>query len=340
MTRPVLTLSRSLNPLPAGAFFVFGGNSGAERIGKVRNGPERNGKAGAERIGLEGNGRWRLKMEVKTILVTPEMAFEWLALNQGNRRFNRAKIDRLKQEIKEGRWVTTSQGISFFEDGSLANGQHRLMAIFESEIPCRVNVAFGEKREAALYLDSSEASRSKHDQLKMFGKPWIDQRIVAISRTVLYHSGCFARTNAMTILHIEAFAERFRSECELSRDWIYGPSKRYLSVSPVAGGICYALIAIPERRKEIETFCMAYIEGGAPTLALMSAQKLRDSIVFSSVSRTSTYKNEPREVFLRTLRALSAFLEGQVIQVLKAPESLDRIKMPKINEMIKDSLIR
>ncbi len=277
-------------------------------------------------------------MKVVTTLVTPEMAFEWLSQNQGNRKINRAKVDRLKREIKEGRWVTTSQGISFFEDGSVANGQHRLMAIFESETPCQVNVAYGEKREAALYLDSSEASRSQHDQLKMFGKPWVDQRIIAIARVVLHQSGCFPRMTTMTIRHIEAFAERFRSECELSRDWIYGPSKKYISIAPVAGGICYALIAYPEKQGEIETFCMAYAEGGAPTMALMSAQKLRDSIVMSSNPQMFSYRKGAAEVFLKTLRALSAFLEGQVLQVLRAPESLDGIKIPKINSKIKDCL--
>ena len=71
MTRPVLTLSRSLNPLPAGAFFVFGGISGAERIGLEGNGRERSGNARlvsvrqdaarprAARPGLAGRGAAR-----------------------------------------------------------------------------------------------------------------------------------------------------------------------------------------------------------------------------------------------------------------------------------------
>lgn len=280
-----------------------------------------------------------MKTEIMTI--TPEMAMNWVTEgNVSNRKMSRSKIDRLASEIKAGRWIVTSQGISFFKDGTLANGQHRLMAIFESGISVQMSVTYGEEPGSALYLDSSESSRSQVDQLKMFGKPWIDGRIIAISRTVIVRSGCISRANMIAIRDVEFFAESFREESELARDWIYNPGKKFLSVAPIAGAVCYSLIANPDRKNDIERFSLAFIEGGAPSLELMSAQKLRDAILLSPRNGMGSMGVFGRDIFLKALRAISAYLDGQIISVLKAPSSIETVKMPKIRGRIEEALYR
>lgn len=52
-----------------------------------------------------------------------------LKSNTGNRKIRMAHVNRLKTEILAGRWLVTHQGIAFADDGSLIDGQHRLLAI-------------------------------------------------------------------------------------------------------------------------------------------------------------------------------------------------------------------
>ncbi len=44
--------------------------------------------------------------------------------------------------MREGHWDTTHQGIAIASDGTLVDGQHRLLAIVESGVTVRMNVTF------------------------------------------------------------------------------------------------------------------------------------------------------------------------------------------------------
>jgi len=68
-------------------------------------------------------------INTKLTTVTPKMASEMLKSNTHNRPIRMPHVNRLKTEIVAGRWLITHQGIAFAEDGSLLDGQHRLMAI-------------------------------------------------------------------------------------------------------------------------------------------------------------------------------------------------------------------
>lgn len=66
--------------------------------------------------------------------ITPEYAERVLADNNiGNRPYRRSKVLELVHIIRSGQWIPTSNdAICFAPDGTLINGQHRLMAIVAS----------------------------------------------------------------------------------------------------------------------------------------------------------------------------------------------------------------
>lgn len=79
------------------------------------------------------------KMYSEVVLITPDMAKNYLANSAGNARFakegklfNAAKVTKLASYMRSGKWELNSQGISFNEDGNLVDGHHRLAAIVES----------------------------------------------------------------------------------------------------------------------------------------------------------------------------------------------------------------
>ena len=65
-------------------------------------------------------------MKVKIQTITPETAKAWLKeKNVNNRNVRQSLVDYYANEMIAGRWKDNDQAISFFEDGTLANGQHR-----------------------------------------------------------------------------------------------------------------------------------------------------------------------------------------------------------------------
>lgn len=89
-----------------------------------------------------------MAMETKVVTITPEMAREWLTRNmQGNRPVLKTTVHNYARQMKAGTWNLTHQGIAFDEDGVLVDGQHRLHAIIEANVPVKMNVTYNVHRE-------------------------------------------------------------------------------------------------------------------------------------------------------------------------------------------------
>lgn len=77
---------------------------------------------------------------VETVLVTPQMANEFLKKNKGNRPPRKNVINGLTSALRSNEWIYTHQGIAFSDCGNLIDGQHRLKAIFNSGKSARMLV--------------------------------------------------------------------------------------------------------------------------------------------------------------------------------------------------------
>jgi len=87
-------------------------------------------------------------------LVTPQMAQDWLQSNENNRRVQQERVKLYAAAMARGGWHFTHQGIAFYEDGRLADGQHRLLAIVLSQCSVWMNVTYGLKLPAATAVDA------------------------------------------------------------------------------------------------------------------------------------------------------------------------------------------
>src|SRR5690349_1505768 len=101
--------------------------------------------------------------------VTPDMAARWLEGNTHNRPLNQAHVERLVKDMKAGRWQLTHQGLAFDDRGVLLDGQHRLWAVIEANVPVNFRVFFNEPPESRLVLDCGKR-RSNLDILTLSGK--------------------------------------------------------------------------------------------------------------------------------------------------------------------------
>ena len=100
--------------------------------------------------------------------ITPVLAEVMLTTNTHNRAARRAAIARNRQAIRDGRWVAGASTIRLDTDRTIADGQHRLMAVVEEGRSIVVDVRFGVSSTVRPVLDT-HGKRSGSDVLAIEG---------------------------------------------------------------------------------------------------------------------------------------------------------------------------
>lgn len=111
-------------------------------------------------------GKSSMISEIATI--TPELASVLLRSNTANRKVRRGKVAVYASDIKAGRWVPNGESIIICNDGIMASGQHRCLAVIEAGASIESSVVFGAPPEARKTVDSGE-TKSSADRLALDG---------------------------------------------------------------------------------------------------------------------------------------------------------------------------
>lgn len=105
-------------------------------------------------------------------LISPEIAKEYLShidVQKKNRPLNKRYVDMYARDMIAGKWKTTHQGIAFDENGYLVDGQHRLNAIIQANIPIKLMVSRGLGNNPFSGIDSG-LRRSMRDIIALSGE--------------------------------------------------------------------------------------------------------------------------------------------------------------------------
>lgn len=113
------------------------------------------------------------------VTVTPALAKTWLEANTINRSWRPSHVAAFARDMRAGRWMINGGTITFDTTGTLLDGQHRLMAVIEANLPMQFIVVSGVAREAMPTIDSGIA-RTGGDVLKMRG----DQNCFGLAATL------------------------------------------------------------------------------------------------------------------------------------------------------------
>jgi hypothetical protein len=244
--------------------------------------------------------------------VTPEMALEWLALNETNRSLIRADVEYLRDCILSGQWKVTHQGIAFWEDGDLADGQHRLNAIMEAGVGVWINVTRGMSRENAEAIDRGRV-RSNKDHLHFSGVKSDTRRVAA----------CVCLTNQYRVERSENAARwskrRLRPD-EFRKFYdAFSPAIEFAYESNTQLHACVgAAIAsawFTADRERLAQFRSLLASGAATDAGDLAAIKLRDFLLKKQYGQGESARND---LFLKACSALRAFLEGRPLSKLYA----------------------
>jgi hypothetical protein len=228
-------------------------------------------------------------MNIKIETIQPAQAKRWLNQRNGhNRNLRQSHVDYLANEMIGGRFKETAQGISFFKDGTLADGQHRLAACVESGVAIKLPVARGVEKEAMCAYDMG-ARRSVADFLHLHHDLKDANLVTASARSIV--SMCFAYQNyplsADVILRV---LRRYGKELEETASEIkqFKPAVK----AWIIGTIAFARKSQPEKVAEFVTAVATgeSVKKGHPALTFRNWL-----INKSSAALTKTYKRQAIE---------------------------------------------
>lgn len=109
-----------------------------------------------------------MEPELALETITPEVARQMLVFNTKNRRVNPEHVTYLSGVMQRGEWVVNGETIAFADDGSMLDGQHRLLAVIDSSVSIETLV-MRNLSAAARDVTDTQMTRRLSDQLAIEG---------------------------------------------------------------------------------------------------------------------------------------------------------------------------
>lgn len=251
-------------------------------------------------------------MDIQTERVTPKKAEQWINRNTGNRKLREGVAEAYAEDMKNGKWTECLDPIAFYENGDLANGQHRLWAIIESGTTQEFLVARNVPRDAGLNIDVGLA-RTLVDNARISGvDPGLSNEMVAVSRFI--EEGDTQRGKLTNAQRLE-FVNMHREAAEWTIS--HGPRGKGLRSMATLAAVGRAWYAEQDRDK-IARFCEVVSTGLANGKEEHAAICLRNYLIAGRDSRmTGRWTDTARAIFLKTMNAISYFMRGKTLSVIK-----------------------
>jgi hypothetical protein len=103
------------------------------------------------------------------VTITPKMAEEMLGKNVKNRRVSKHTVEAYARDMISGSWKFTGEAIKFDRDGSLQDGQHRLLACIKAEQPFTTLIVYDLDADVQEVMDTGRL-RTVADALTINGQ--------------------------------------------------------------------------------------------------------------------------------------------------------------------------
>jgi hypothetical protein len=244
----------------------------------------------------------------KTEIITPERAAFILAnKNTRNRPLSlyRAKI--YAEDMMLGLWGLNHQGIAFYPDGILADGQTRLKAVVMANVPIKMSVSY--QIEDGSHIDGG-GMRSMKDSINLSDEFYknnpITQRNVALIR--------IEWGTSVTIDQAACFFEKHILEFE----FLNSLPKTTLKNGQLASVHLAILKAVSNdvNKGELREFYEVYLTGACKNESQWAAVRLRNHILESKKSD----HNARVEYNLKAQFAIKCFIERKAIHKILKPE--------------------
>lgn len=256
------------------------------------------------------------KLKTEIINITPAQAKQWLDKNTKNRQIREERAVQYADDMKAGRWRFTHQGIAFYIDGTLADGQHRLHAITLYNKPVPMLVTRGLPQETGQAIDQN-LPRMTHDAIRIGGGPaWIERNLVASVRVLLNYMN--ADTKAHSVAEIVDYAKRYADDLQLAQAFVAIKKRNVTSASIAACYFC--AMQAGEDKDKLKRFAEIMLHGEIAGPHENAAIRLREFLISEGARAWMGYAR--METARKVQRAIQLFCEGKATAKLYTPEKL------------------
>lgn len=245
-------------------------------------------------------------MRTELVKITPDMAKNMLNSNPINRNISERAVSDLSRAILNNDWQITHQGIAFYDDGTLADGQHRLTAVVKADVPVYMMVTKGLSKEVAMTLDSGRR-RSLIDGIKISGAaPWMEAKHVNLVPIITHPKRLTDMQKVDFLIGMKPYVE-FATDSFVS-------NRRFLTSS-----IIHAALAMAAYHKEdpakLKRFAEVFLDG----IMAEPGEKVIILIREYFLSHPNGGDSDKHEKYLKLQRAIQAYCRGESIKRLVQP---------------------
>jgi hypothetical protein len=248
--------------------------------------------------------------------ITPQLAAEWLEQNENNRPITWNYVAQLARDIKASRFPCTHQGIAFDSSGKLIDGQHRLWAILEADMPVRMRVFFNESPENIAHIDGNHPRRAAERMTicQTLGTVRADE--LATLRGMV---GGLAMDYRRRTLHEEMeLLESHRSALHFAHENIPGKKPAGIANCMIRAVVARAWYCVTDHHP-LSRFCEVLRTGVSLGENEQVIVMLRNQLI--DLRSYGTKRSARQRQYALTSRALLAYLQGEDITVLRASAS-------------------
>lgn len=263
-------------------------------------------------------------MEITKENVTPTKAERWLNVNKANRRMREGIAEKYADDMRNGRWTSCPEPISFFDDGDLADGQHRLWAIVESGVSVEFPIARGLTRNDGLNLNTG-LGRTLVDNARISGTDTnLSVALVSTARAMAVGG---PQSNGASNAAKLALVELYREPCQFACTYV----KR---VRGLCGATVMAAVARAHTHEtdhaRLQRFCDVLATGFYTDEGETAAVALRNYLLTKgAIAQSSALW---RDTFFKCQNAISYFMRNKRLAVIKVvsdepyPLKVERLK--------------
>lgn len=249
-----------------------------------------------------------MEQVMKRELITPKKAQEYLDHNRGNRKLRDGVVEKYQADMESNHWTECPVPITFYENGDIADGQHRLWAIVLAKIPQYFFICRGLKKESGLNIDTN-IPRTIVDNARISGTdPNLSNELVALAQ--FYKAGTRNRVTVSNAHRLE-IVDRYREPCM----WAIsnGPKGRGYRNSPILAAVARAY-AHGETEERLREFAKVLTSGFAQSTEDSSAIALRNYIIGHEFK---AFGIDGREFFLKVQNVIKYFTQRRPLNIVK-----------------------
>jgi hypothetical protein len=248
-------------------------------------------------------------------LITPKMAEKYLNLNTSNRPLRAGHAEQMQADMETGNWRYCDVAIIFYEDGTLADGQHRLWAIINSGVAQRFRVVRDLPRDQAINLDTNIV-RTAVDVARIQGiDPEVSNAIAAIARGIEEGQPSQKLLRKRTITESLIIIAKHRA----ASHWVSKniPAARGMHNAAVLSAIGRAWY-VEKEKERLAFFGKVLAKGFVETNDDTAAIALRNYLLAKLQKKmTPSDSQNWRDTFLKTQNAIFNFMRHKPLTIIK-----------------------